>query len=357
MSPVLRTLVVDDTVTWRKLVSDAVGSFGDVELIGTAPHGELAIRRLRSSPVDLVFCDVHMPRLDGVETLRIIRREFPKTVVVMMSGISTRNAESTIKALQMGAAGFIRKPDGTSAEENRRRLAADVEKMLRVARVKVTMSVTMPAKGLRPAPARTPESRLPPPPRHVAVAAVGVSTGGPEALSRLVPALPGSLSVPVVCVQHMPPEFTRSLAESLNRKSALRVVEAAEGDEVCRGTVYIAPGGRHMTVRLTDGKRRIGINDGPPENSCKPSVDVLFRSVAHAYGDKGILAVVLTGMGGDGASGVRAMKRKGCFCITQSADSCVVYGMPRAVDEAGMSDISLPIEEIAPRIVRTTNRA
>jgi two-component system chemotaxis response regulator CheB len=187
-------------------------------------------------------------------------------------------------------------------------------------------------------------------PRSFGVCAIGVSTGGPEALSRLIPAISDPLPVPILCVQHMPPMFTKSLAESLTRKSKISVVEASEGEVVTAGIMYIAPGGHHMVVRNKDGKVVIGLNEEPPENSCRPSVDVLFRSVANTYGERGILGVVLTGMGNDGCSGMRVLKRKGCYCITQSEQTCVVYGMPRAVDEAGLSDKSIPLESIAGEI-------
>jgi two-component system chemotaxis response regulator CheB len=191
------------------------------------------------------------------------------------------------------------------------------------------------------------------------VVAIGVSTGGPEALTKLIPQLPADLAVPVVLVQHMPPVFTKSLADSLAKKSPLRIVEASDGETIQRGSVYIAPGGRHMVVRRAEGAGNavvVGLNDGPPENSCRPAVDVLFRSVAAVYGDKGILTVILTGMGSDGCAGVRTCKRASCFCITQSEATCVVYGMPRAVDEAGLSDLSLPLDKISAEIVTRVNR-
>ncbi|MBD3346536.1 MAG: chemotaxis-specific protein-glutamate methyltransferase CheB [Chitinivibrionales bacterium] len=352
----LRTLIIDDTIIWRKLVSDIAGEFADLEIAGTAPNGEIALKKMEQNPVDLVFCDVHMPGLDGVETLKRIRDECPQTLVVMMSGISTRNADVTIRALQMGAIDFIRKPDGRAPEENRERLRKDIASVLRLARIKInTMGIDKRVSGkVQKSAALAGAVTKAPVPRSFAIVAVGVSTGGPEALSKLIPTLPASLPVPVLLVQHMPPSFTRSLSESLDRKSALTVVEAEEHMEVKKGTVYIAPGGRHMTVREKDKKVVIGLNDSPPENSCRPSVDVLFRSVANLYGNRGVLAAVLTGMGSDGAAGVRALKRKGCFCITQEEKSCVVYGMPRAVDEAGMSDLSIPIESIAEIMARKT---
>ena len=274
--------------------------------------------------------------------------------MVMVSGITTRSADTTIEALQLGAVDFIRKPDGADASANLAQLKNDIVSVLRLVKLR---QLTSPFSCNKPVAAQSrPVVSVEKPvsaailPRYFGVCAIGVSTGGPEALSKLVPALIGPFSVPIVCVQHMPPMFTKSLAESLTKKSKIMVVEATEAEELLPGKMYIAPGGHHLVVRQKDGKAVAGINDGPPENSCRPSVDVLFRSVGSVYGDKGVLAVVLTGMGNDGCSGVRALKRRGCYCITQSEQTCVVYGMPRAVDEAGLSDKSLPLSAIAPEI-------
>lgn len=351
----IRTLVVDDAVIYRKIASDVLSGFPEIELVGTAASGEIALKKLQQNPVDLVLCDIHMPGLDGVQTLSAIREKFPQTLVVMISGVSTRSAQTTIDALQKGAIDFIRKPDGPSTEENQAQLKRDIEAVLRLIRIRL---------GTRSIPRATsqPQSAPPPPPsgalhqkaapKKFGVVAIGVSTGGPEALTKLIPKLPAKLSVPVVIVQHMPPNFTRSLAESLNKRSQLNVVEATHEQPILPGTVYIAPGGHHLTVRKNQTTITAAIVDSPPENSCRPSVDVLFRSVANVWGDDGILGVILTGMGNDGAKGIQAMKRRGCFCITQAEGSCVVYGMPRAVDELGLSDLSLPIESIPEAIYK-----
>ncbi|HLO65401.1 MAG TPA: CheB methylesterase domain-containing protein, partial [Holophaga sp.] len=189
-------------------------------------------------------------------------------------------------------------------------------------------------------------------PSRFDVVAIGVSTGGPNALAEVIPHLPADLGVPVLVVQHMPPFFTASLAEHLAKASRLAVSEAIEGEPVLPNHVYIAPGGKHMTVRRmggAEGPAIVGLNENPPENSCRPSVDVLFRSVAAQY-EGNILGVVMTGMGSDGCEGVRAMKRRGCHVLTQSEDTCVVYGMPLAVDEAGLSDEQVPLPRLASRI-------
>ncbi|MBN1756775.1 MAG: chemotaxis-specific protein-glutamate methyltransferase CheB [Chitinispirillaceae bacterium] len=366
----ITTLIVDDTITYRKILSDAAATFPELQVSGTAPSGSLALRKMEQQPVQLVLLDIHMPDMDGVETLRRIKASHPDTFVVMVSGISSRGAETTIQALQLGAIDFIRKPDGANPEINFQQLISDLKPVVRLITLRTQLQSGMATAPAAPAgtsrttaPMPTPVSRPPAPlirtgsvPNRFSVVAIGVSTGGPEALTKLLPLLPGNLPVPVVLVQHMPPLFTKSLADSLGKKSPLKIIEAAEGDVVTAGTVYIAPGGRHMVVRKEENTVVIRLNDGPPENSCRPAVDVLFRSVAATYGDSGILSVILTGMGSDGCAGVRACKRSGCFSITQSEPTCVVYGMPRAVDEAGLSDLSLPLEKIAETIVARTKR-
>ncbi len=356
----LRTLIVDDTITYRKILSDVLREIPDVELAGTAPSGAIALKKIALDRVQLVLLDVYMPDMDGVETLKRIRAEFPTVTVIMVSGISTRNADITIEALSLGAVDFVRKPDGPDVASNFQSLKNDITSVLRFVNLRLltggargTSATAPPGRQAAP-PQMLPVHAAHPavPPRSFGVCAIGVSTGGPEALARLAPSFTGPLSVPILCVQHMPPLFTKSLAENLSKKSRISVVEACDNLPVEPGVMYIAPGGHHMVVRNKEGIAVIGINDEPPENSCRPSVDVLFRSVAAAYGGHGVLAVVLTGMGSDGCTGVRTLKRRGCFCITQSETSCVVYGMPRAVDEAGLSDRSLPLEEI-PREIET----
>jgi two-component system chemotaxis response regulator CheB len=355
------TLIVDDTITYRKILSEAAGAFPELGVVGTAPSGSIALKKMAQMPVRLVLLDIHMPDMDGVETLRHIKTDFPDTFVVMVSGISSRGADTTIKALELGALDFIRKPDGATPEENFKHLVDDLRPVVRLVEMRQNLQESATVRKKDP----LPEAREIPEPRQrtagilpsrFSVVAIGVSTGGPEALSRLIPQLPGDLGVPVVLVQHMPPIFTRSLADSLAKKSKLRVVEAEEGQVVSANIVYIAQGGRHMTVRQSEEHVAISLNDGPPENSCRPAVDVLFRSVASVYGEKGVLAVILTGMGNDGCSGVRTLKRKSCLCISQTEAPCVVYGMPRAIDEARLSDVSLPIGEIAEEIVLRVKR-
>lgn len=365
----IRTLIVDDTVTYRKIISDVMAKFDDVEVVATAGSGSIALKKLAMIPADLVLLDVNMPDMDGLETLKRIRSQYPLMLVVMVSGSTTRSAQTTIQALEIGAIDFIPKPEGQDFAASMQQLSASFAPVLRLVQMRMhTAGIrrepvsVVGHKPVSPVPIAVPiradasSGTAMSMPRVFGVLAIGVSTGGPEALNKLIPALPANLSVPVLMVQHMPPMFTKSLAESLDRKSPLHVKEAEEGEAIVKGTVYIAPGGRHMTVRRKDdGVVVVALNDGPPENSCRPAVDVLFRSVATTYGDKGVLSVILTGMGSDGCNGVRALKRKGCCSITQSEASCVVYGMPRAVDEAGLSDRSLGLEQIPAEICLRLN--
>lgn len=351
-------MVVDDSVLYRKIVSEIVAEFADIELMSPAASGDIALKKMEQATPDMVLCDVHMPGKDGLETMLEIRKRFPTVSVVMMSSISDRASDITVRALELGALDFIAKPDQRESSANRKKLQDNLERVLRLIRIRkgATRSTV---RELAPAKLNTLFQPSAPVahsvlqgtiPKKFAIVALGVSTGGPEALSKCIPMLPATLSVPVVLVQHMPPNFTRSLAESLNKKSAVTVVEAEAGMQLKAGMVYIAQGGKHMVLRKNGDAVEIALNDSPPENSCRPAVDVLFRSVAECYGDRGILAVIMTGMGSDGALGVRSLKRQGCYCITQAPESCVVYGMPRAVDEAGLSNISLPIEDIAGEI-------
>ena len=360
----LRILIVDDTAVYRRILTEVVESFQQDYEVAVCPSGRLALNRLDQAPADLVLLDVEMPEMSGLETLRMIRRKHPATSVIMISGTTSAAASYTLDALAQGALEFIRKPEGSDAEASRAELRDLLRPLLRHVQTKLNLrlpersgeapaSAPVPHAAPRVAAAPRPAPRQGPRPTRFDVLGIGVSTGGPNALGELIPALPANLGVPVLIVQHMPPMFTASLAEHLNRNSHLPVAEAVEGEQVLANRVYIAPGGKHMVIR-SKGEGEpfiIGLNENPPENSCRPSVDVLFRSMAAHY-DGNILAVIMTGMGTDGCEGVRALKRKGCVCLTQSEETCVVYGMPLAVDEAGLSDERVALPHLASRIAR-----
>lgn len=363
MQPI-RVLVVDDTATYRKILSDVVESISEAELAGTAPGGRIALKKLEQTVTDVVLLDIFMPEMDGIATLSRIRAKFPDVSVVMISGATTRDADITVKALQMGALDFVPKPRSNDYAAGIAELSAALRPILRAVEIKRLMRLGGNAGGAvrgpvcaasKPdAPPTTPDAaaHFAPTPSRFDLVVIAVSTGGIKALHSVISPLPADLPAPVLIVQHMPEMFTASLADNLAKHSSLGVREARDNELVAGGSALIAPGGRHMTVRQTLGLRgvlRIGINDSPPVNSCRPSADVLFRSVA-ATDVGGVLAVILTGMGCDGAAGVAALKRKGCYCISQDEQSCVVYGMPRAVVERGLSDETLPLDAIAARI-------
>ena len=373
----LRVLIVDDTVVYRRILSEVVEALGEAVVVGTAPHGRLALAKLDQTPADLVLLDVEMPEMDGFETLKEIRRRHPETKVVMVSGASLSAAENTVRCLEQGALDFLHKPEGVDAEAGRQELKDRLRPLLRLAQTRINLHRGTAARGSAPAgapmahpiasaapahasPAPRP-GRMAPVPERIDVVGIGVSTGGPNALAELIPSLPADFPVPILLVQHMPPVFTASLAEHLDQRSKVTVREAKDGEPVLPGCVYIAPGGKHMVFRRLPGGGDgaappiIGLNENPPENSCRPSVDVLFRSLAAQF-EGNMLAVIMTGMGNDGCEGVRAMKRRGCLCLTQSEASCIVYGMPLSVDEAGLSDEQVPLDRLADRIVHLVRR-
>ncbi len=365
----LRVLVVDDTIVYRRILSTIIEELPGTELAATAPNGKIALAKMETTDVDLVLLDVEMPVLDGLKTLEVIRERFPDVGVIMISGANTSAAGITIRALERGAIDFVPKPEGANPEESQRQLAQHIKRLVQLFQTRRALRTGRRSPADRPSAAtRAPERLAPvapaPVPRPVPeryagkrptridLVVIGVSTGGPNALKEVVPHLKADLNVPVLIVQHMPPLFTASLAESLGRKSVLPVREAQEGEVILPNTVLIAPGGKHMVIRQDPARgdgHVVALNENPPEQNCRPSVNVLFRSASTYFGGK-ILALVMTGMGEDGCEGVRAMKRQGCICLTQEESTCVVYGMPRAVDEAGLSDARVPIEQMAERI-------
>lgn len=361
MSAPLNVLIVDDTITYRSILTRVMEDIPNTRVAGTASNGKIALSKLGMSNIDLVLLDIEMPELDGLETLKIIHQNSPHIGVVMVSGMSRSSADVTIRALEMGALDFISKPDGDSLVASKEELHRKLSHVVKHFQMKRN-TVKIAPKPLPVLPPRPPNSTgaggSPVSPAataptlksgHFDVLAIGVSTGGPNALSELIPALPDNLGVPILLVQHMPPIFTESLANSLNRKSRLTVKEATHGEAVLANTVYLAPGGKHMVVVRENNTVKIAINDDPPENSCRPAVDVLFRSVSRIYG-KNVLSVVMTGMGSDGALGVKTLKQTGCYSLVQSEKTCVVYGMPKAVNEMKLADESVDLGAMAERI-------
>jgi two-component system chemotaxis response regulator CheB len=346
-------LVVDDAVVVRRLVTDVLAADPEIEVAGAAANGRIALAKLGQLAPDLVVLDVEMPELDGLGTLRELRKTWPRLPVVMFSTLTERGAAVTLEALALGASDYVTKPANVgSVVAAQQRVREEL-----VPRIKALCRRGA-AAGLAPgappaAPARPPAPRPAGPaagPVSIDVVAIGVSTGGPNALAAVVPALAASLPVPVVIVQHMPPVFTRLLAERLTAGGGMPVQEGALGVPLQPGHAYLAPGDWHMVVRRAGGVPVLGLHQGPPENSCRPAVDVLFRSVVETYGGRA-LGVILTGMGRDGLRGVEALREAGGLVFAQDEATSVVWGMPGFVVEAGLADRVLPLDRVAGEIL------
>jgi two-component system chemotaxis response regulator CheB len=361
----LRVLVVDDTILYRKIVSDVLATIPDVEVVGSAHNGKAAISKLSSLKPDLLTLDIEMPEMNGIEVLKHLQEHAPQIGAIMLSTLTHEGGAMTMKALELGAFDFIPKPQSGTMEENRRKIESAITPMIRVfqrsGRVTgILRSIARIGKPGAIVPSRRPPSRAAQRLRPLLnrskseIIAIGISTGGPNALARMLPSIPKNIGVPIVIVQHMPPMFTKSLANSLAAKCAVNVREARHGEPIVPNTVYIAPGGKQMKIVAgADGKSRVvKITDDPPENSCKPSVDYLFRSVAHHYVGRAT-GVIMTGMGSDGTKGLKLMKQNGATIIAQDKETCVVFGMPREAAETGLADAILPLDQIADMIVKT----
>jgi two-component system chemotaxis response regulator CheB len=353
----IRVLVVDDAVVVRRLVSDILASDPEIEVVGTAANGRIALAKIPQVNPDLVTLDVEMPDMNGLEVLAALRKTHPRLPVIMFSTLTQRGAAATLDALALGANDYVTKPANVGSVQ---------EAMQRIREELIPKIKSFCGRKQQPSPSvlrllSTPRTTTPPPtrkttsPSRVEIVAIGVSTGGPNALADLLPALPGNFPVPIVIVQHMPPLFTRLLAERLNTKSAIGVSEATAGSVLSPGHAWIALGDFHMALERDTRGNRLRLHQGPPENSCRPAVDVLFRSVAEIYG-AGVLSVVLTGMGQDGLRGCEQIKEAGGQVLAQDEASSVVWGMPGFVARAGLADKILPLNELAFEITRRVNR-
>jgi two-component system chemotaxis response regulator CheB len=355
----MRVLVVDDTVVFRRIVSEALAGVPGVEVVGTASNGKLAMARIAALQPDLVTLDVEMPEMNGIEVLEAMAASGIGAGVIMLSSLTVHGGEMTVRALELGAFDFLTKPEGGSAEANLGLLRSRLAPMIRAfeSRREIRAILSGAPRALPPAPPRATTTLQRPLIRSRGsgrpLVLIGVSTGGPGALTKLVPALPGDLGAPVFIVQHMPAMFTQPLAASLDKKSAIRVTEARDGEAAQPNHAYVAPGGRQM--KLTPGSKGeivMRITDDPPENGCRPAVDYLFRSAALHFPGRSV-AAILTGMGNDGTEGLRLLKRGGCFSIAQDEASCVVFGMPKEAIQAGVVDSVAPLDAIGAAIVRS----
>jgi two-component system, chemotaxis family, protein-glutamate methylesterase/glutaminase len=369
----IRVMVVDDSVVARSLVARWVDGEPDMTVAASLRTGREAVDRIEGSDVDVVVLDIEMPELDGISALPLLLKKKRDLMVIMASAITRRGAEVSLRALALGAADYIPKPattrEATTSTEFRRELIEKIRNLGRRRRLLLRQPMPVPA----PAEARLPRHTLVPLPSRDSLPAkheappltlrpfspimprallIGSSTGGPQALTALIEKLPAAIDrAPVLITQHMPPTFTTVLAEHLSRVGGRGSHEAEHGEPVLAGGVYVAPGGRHMRVTRDRDGIKIALGDDPPINFCRPSVDPLFSSAAAVWGSSA-LALVLTGMGTDGTHGAADIVASGGSVIAQDEATSVVWGMPRSVAQAGLCSAVLPLNEIAPRILR-----
>lgn len=340
----IRVLIVDDSTVVRRLLSDALGSDPELEIAGTAPNGKIALDKLSQINPDVVTLDIEMPIMDGLTTLGNLRKTYPKLPVIMFSTLTQRGAVDTLNALSLGASDYVTKPSNVGSVTAG--IAAVKTELIPKIKALCPQLTRVDAPTIRPQPKFKHAAQ----PGKIELLAIGVSTGGPNALTELFRQLPVDIPVPIVIVQHMPPVFTKYLAERLDAVSPLTVREARGGEVLRPGGAWLAPGDHHLTLSRTSHGLVTQLNQAPPENSCRPAVDVLFRSVAEHVG-AGTLGVVLTGMGYDGLRGSEAICNAGGRVIVQDQATSVVWGMPGAVSQAGLADRVLPLSQIAPEIL------
>jgi two-component system chemotaxis response regulator CheB len=379
----VRVLVVDDSAVMRKIIASALQRESSIEVVGFASNGLEAIRAIQTYKPDVVTLDIEMPEMDGLTALREIRKTDKYLPIIMFSSLTHKGAQAAVMALTAGASDYVGKPANTAGGIDDAFKVLETElipkiiglaKRIKNRRAKEAQTAEAP-KATPATPLNTPAVVKPLSPVKVEAplssrvskvtssvlakpaeaVCIGVSTGGPEALMQVFGAFNAPLNVPVFIVQHMPADFTALLAARLSASGVMTVKEAEEGEIAQPGVVYIAPGGFHMTVTRPGTKTIIHLNTDPPENSCRPAVDVLFRAASQVYGGK-LLAVMLTGMGYDGLKGSQLIKEKGGQVIAQDEASSVIWGMPGAVVQAGLADGVLPIDKIADEIIFRTRK-
>lgn len=337
-----KVLIVDDSALYRKLVTDLLSELPNVEVVGVAGTGRIALRKIEACKPDLVTLDIEMPEMDGLEVLTHLRASHPELKTIVLSHYTARGADLTLKALHLGAADYVTKPAKSTA------MAQSIEMLRRELLPKISeLTATSPSmEGIEQSPVIKPPDPFHAPciARREAIA-IGVSTGGPQALESLFLQMAGPIKQSLLIVQHMPPLFTPKLALQLARISPIPVKQAESGEPLRKGYAYIAPGDFHMEVRGTPVGVRIHLHQGAPENHCRPSVDVLFRSVAKCYGMKAV-GVIMTGMGSDGYLGCQSLRAAGGIVIAQDEASSVVWGMPRCVVMANLASAVAPLNRM-----------
>ena len=337
-------LVVDDSAFMRKLIAELVESSGPFRVIGTAGDGVEALQKVRSLKPEIVTLDIEMPRLNGLQALEQIMAEMPRPVVMLSAAGSDLGNEMTLRALERGALEFVRKPSGPVSIDLAR-VRDQLRSALEAARAVNMRSVSAPP----PAAVANPVTEAPSPDAATRVVAIASSTGGPRALAEIIPRLPADLGAAVIVVQHMPREFTKLLSSRLDSMSKLWVAEAMSGKTLRENRVYVAPGGQHMRVTGTRGNATILLDNTPPMWGVRPAADPLFFSVAEVFGSAAI-GIVLTGMGRDGAEGLKRVRDAGGTAIVQDRDSSIIYGMPQAALAAAGADRVATVEQMASTI-------
>lgn len=347
----IRVLVVDDSVVIRRLVTHALSEDPAIDVVGAAANGAIALERIPQLNPDVLTLDIEMPQMNGLEMLRHLRRDYPRLRVIMFSTLTERGAAVTLEALSLGADDYVAKASNEGS------LDRSMERLRNELIPKIKQFFSLPAEPNR-TPAQPAASPVPLARRiwsggkaRPKVLLIGVSTGGPTALAEILPKLPAEFPLPILLVQHMPPLFTRLLAERLGAHCKLVTQEATEGDAVTRGKILIAPGDFHMKLAAVNSGVHVCLDQTPPQNSCRPAVDALFTSAAEVYGGAAI-ALILTGMGQDGLRGTQILKAQGAYVCAQDEASSVVWGMPGAVVNAGLADSVLPLNQVVPEILR-----
>ena len=348
------SLLVDDSALMRRVICDIINSDSNFQAKDVCRDGLEAYERLKTTSYDGVVLDVNMPRMDGLQLLEKLQQENIKANVIMVSTLTTKDAEVTILAMERGAIDFVTKPNNLSEArgEDFKKALLDVLTAVLNSRLycKNMMRSTRPA--VKPA-AKASFTRLKASSSGNKLIALACSTGGPKALQSVIPKLPKDLDAPMVLVQHMPAGFTKSMADRLNEVSAIAVKEAEHGDRLEKGHIYIAPGGKHMeVVKCPDGSHKISLNDMPAIGGLKPCANITYDSLSKS-GFNEIVCVVLTGMGADGTNGILSLSHhKPIHVISQNAETCVVYGMPKAIEESGIVDEVVPLEKVAETITK-----
>ncbi|MCD6362613.1 MAG: chemotaxis response regulator protein-glutamate methylesterase [Synergistetes bacterium] len=346
----IRVLVVDDSALMRRVISDMLNENPEIEVIGTARDGYDAIRKIMELKPDVVTLDLEMPRLDGLNTLGYIMSETPLPVI-MLSSYTREGAEATLKALDYGAFDFVPKPSGPISLDIRKIKEELIKKIKAAYRADLSrLKFLLPRKEKK-----VKRVEKPAPTEVGVVVAIGSSTGGPRALQEVIPKLPSDIRASILVVQHMPPGFTKSLAERLESLSSISVKEAVEGDLLREGLALIAPGDYHMIVSRSRYEVKIRLNQDPPVWGVRPSVDVMMLSVAEIFRGKTV-GVILTGMGRDGARGMKKIKEYGGITIAEDKSTCVVFGMPKVAIDEGAADIVVPVDRIAEEIVKAVRK-